>query len=245
LPHNSAVDHNWNEQNQTPADLRRKDGDYFLEKTRNEENRIQTMCSTMEENLSDGIGEEAEGQIRAFIGKATLLTSKKFKQFKGLCKQNLEPEEGEAFQTTDEDLQGFWDMMNIQIEELDASYKDLLEFKSNNWTRPVKSSEPKSANTPGGTRRKGVGAKKSTPSAPKSAEAEARSKAREEARRKLIAAKREAARNMEKAGRENFAMADPPENGVSHVNGDGGVDEAEEELGSGLSRKKSLSFTIP
>ena len=37
-----------------------------------------------------------------------------------------------------------------------------------------------------------AGAKKSAPSTPKSAGAEARNKAREEARRKLIAAKREA-----------------------------------------------------
>jgi len=245
------VDHNLNEQS---VNGRRKDGDYFLEITRNEENRIQTMCSNMEENLSSSLSEEVEGQIRAFIGKATLLTTKKFKQFKGLCKQNLEPEEGEAFQTTDEDLQGFWDLMTIQRDELDASYKDLLEFKSNNWSRPAKINESKSAtNTPAGARRKGVGAKKVTPSPAKSAEAEARNKAREEARRKLIAAKREAARNLEK-GKESGSTVEAKENGVTHVNGDGGVEnglthvdgveEAEEDGVTGLRRKKSLSFTI-
>ena len=31
----------------------------------------------------------ASGKIRAAIGKANLLTSKKFKQFRGLCEQNL------------------------------------------------------------------------------------------------------------------------------------------------------------
>ena len=41
----------------------------------------------------------------------------------GLCKQNLEPEEGEAFKTTDGDLQGFWDLITIQIEELDGSFQ--------------------------------------------------------------------------------------------------------------------------
>ena len=46
--------------------------------------------------------------------------------FQGLCKQNLEQDEDEAFKTTDGDLQGFWDLMMIQVEELDASYQGIL-----------------------------------------------------------------------------------------------------------------------
>jgi len=237
----SVVDHNLNEQGRA-RESGRKDGHYFLEKTNNEENRIQTMCSSMEDHLTGELSDEAEGKIRVFIGKATLLTSKKFKQFKGLCKQNLEQDSEEAFKTTDEDLQGFWDLMMIQVEELDASYQDLLAFKSNNWTNPIKKNESKSANSPSGARRKGVGAKKSAPATPKSAEAEARSKAREEARRKLIAAKREAAK---KAAKAEDAWVEPQENGTAHVNGDGVAVEADDDSGTGLRRKKSLSFTIP
>ena len=61
------------------------------------------------------------------------------------------------------------------------------------------------------------------------------------------------ARNLEK-GKESGSTVEAKENGVTHVNGDGGVEngvthvngveEAEEDGVTGLRRKKSLSFTI-
>jgi hypothetical protein len=38
-----------------------------------------------------------------------------------LCEKNLKPEEDDTFVTTDEDLAGFWDMVMIQVEELDTT----------------------------------------------------------------------------------------------------------------------------
>lgn len=41
--------------------------------------------------------------------------------------------EGEAFPTTNEDLQGFWDMVMLQVDQVDTLFKELKTLKANNW----------------------------------------------------------------------------------------------------------------
>lgn len=35
--------------------------------------------------------------------------------------------------TTDEDLQGFWDMLLLQVNDIDVKHKEIEWMKANNW----------------------------------------------------------------------------------------------------------------
>lgn len=37
------------------------------------------------------------------------------------------------FMTTDEDLQGFWDMLLLQVNDIDVKHKEIEWMKANNW----------------------------------------------------------------------------------------------------------------
>lgn len=51
----------------------------------------------------------------------------------GLCHKNLNQEPGEKFATTDEDLQGFWDMVMLQVDHVDQLFREIEEYRANNW----------------------------------------------------------------------------------------------------------------
>lgn len=42
--------------------------------------------------------------------------------------------DGEAFPTTNEDLQGFWDMVMLQVDQVDAIFEEINKLRKNNWT---------------------------------------------------------------------------------------------------------------
>lgn len=52
----------------------------------------------------------------------------------GLCHNNLTQSPDEKFPTTCEDLQGFWDMVMLQVNHIDELFKEIEEIKKNNWT---------------------------------------------------------------------------------------------------------------
>ncbi len=51
-----------------------------------------------------------------------------------MCHTNLNPPEGETFTTKDGDLQGFWDMMMLQVDDVDAAFANIQKCKENGWT---------------------------------------------------------------------------------------------------------------
>lgn len=53
--------------------------------------------------------------------------------FAGLCHNNLNQVPGEKFPTTCGDLQGFWDMLLLQVDHIDSLFKELELLKANNW----------------------------------------------------------------------------------------------------------------
>ena len=94
------------------------------------------METEISKSLSDY--EEICSNIRSTIGKANLLMNKKgrFEQFRGLihnCEFNL----GEQ-KTTCMDLQGFWEMIYFQVEDVEAKFADLEDQKAKNWQKEVK-----------------------------------------------------------------------------------------------------------
>lgn len=55
----------------------------------------------------------------------------RFKQFEGLV-DDCELKRGEK-ETKLDDLQGFWDMIYFQVEDVDKKFISLDKVKSNNW----------------------------------------------------------------------------------------------------------------
>ena len=60
---------------------------------------------------------------------------KKLKQYIGLV-QTAEDQSGERV-TTSEDLQGFWDMVYFQVEDVDRKFEAVKELEKNGWKLQV------------------------------------------------------------------------------------------------------------
>lgn len=114
-----------------------KDGKYYLVRLEMELEKLKSMINEAESNqrLSQ-IPEEACGKIRNAVGKAQLLITKKFKQFEELCRDNIEedPERRQnEMETKSSDLQGYWEMMFMQIDDVKALFSHIEKLKANNW----------------------------------------------------------------------------------------------------------------
>jgi antirestriction protein len=77
--------------------------------------------------------EEVSGRVRLAIGKANLLLNQKLKQFRELCEANLNQSADEQFSTRSQDLQGFWEMVSIQVHDIHVTFDRLEREASNNW----------------------------------------------------------------------------------------------------------------
>lgn len=115
-----------------------KDAHYFLSLEKKETERLLALAATAEKELEDlqdreDVSEEVLGFLRAASGKARLLATQKMQQFEGLCYNNINERQDEPFPTTVEDLQGFWDMVCLQVANVDAIYQHIAELKANNW----------------------------------------------------------------------------------------------------------------
>jgi len=110
-----------------------KDGKYYLVRLEMEVDKLNILIDSCEKDsrLSQ-IPEEASGKIRNAIGKAQLLIRKRFQQFRELCRDNIENDPDKK-ETKPSDLQGYWDMMYIQIEDVDSLFKDIDQLRANNW----------------------------------------------------------------------------------------------------------------
>ncbi|KAG9348030.1 hypothetical protein JZ751_004050 [Albula glossodonta] len=81
------------------------------------------------------------GKIRSAVGSAQLLMSQKFQQFRELCEENLNPNAHPR--PISQDLAGFWDMLQLSIENISLKFDELHQLKANNW-RPLELPERKS-----------------------------------------------------------------------------------------------------
>ncbi|XP_076267865.1 disks large-associated protein 2 isoform X2 [Rhynchophorus ferrugineus] len=163
-----------------------KDGHYFIRILEEQTARLLELADKAENELNTpGLSEEVIGKLRSASGKARLLVSQKMQQFKGLCTNNITQSEGEAFPTTNEDLQGFWDMVKLQVDQVDKLFAEIDKLRENNWKEEIiKKVETKS----NGAARPRKTVAKPKPSA---ANEEAR-KQREEQRKKMIEERRKA-----------------------------------------------------
>ncbi|XP_049436922.1 disks large-associated protein 4 isoform X2 [Epinephelus fuscoguttatus] len=172
----------------TPACLR--DGNWFLKLLQAETGRMEGWCQQMEQETKDNkLSEDVLGTIRSAVGSAQLLITQKFEQFRGLCNENLNVNANPR--PTAQDLAGFWDLLQLSIEDISMKFDELYQLKANNWQLPEKSekkdenkqlpsSVPKKQTKP----KLSAGKDRSVDSAV--------DKQRQEARKRLMAAKRAA-----------------------------------------------------
>ncbi|XP_060898106.1 disks large-associated protein 4 isoform X2 [Labrus mixtus] len=182
--------------------LCRRDGHWFLKLLQAEAGRMEGWCQQMEQETKDNqISEEVLGKVRSAVGSAQLLISKKFKQFRGLCDQNLNVNANPR--PTDQDLAGFWDLLQLSIEDISLKFDELYHLKSNDWQpvqcaavqSPAERKDEENADPPA-TKKPGKGRpllsrEKSADSSSTSSSASAE-KQRQEARKRLLAAKKAA-----------------------------------------------------
>ncbi|XP_051955673.1 disks large-associated protein 4-like [Xyrauchen texanus] len=165
-----------------------RDGRWFQKLLQAETDRMEAWCQQMDQETKDKqLSEEVLGKIRSAVGSAQLLMSQKFQQFLGLCEQNLDA--NAQPRPTAQDLAGFWDLLQLSIEDISMKFDELHLLRSNDWKMsetPDKKEEKKPA--PAHTPKKTVKVK-STGGKEKSGDSVA-DKQRQEARKRLMAAKR-------------------------------------------------------
>ncbi|NXO94766.1 DLGP5 protein, partial [Certhia brachydactyla] len=104
---------------------------YFRNILQTETERLLSQCLQWEGNLELDIPEDAKDLIRTTVGQTRLLIGERFKQFEGLV-DNCEFKRGEK-ETTCTDLDGFWDMVNFQIEDVNKKFGNLKKLQDNEW----------------------------------------------------------------------------------------------------------------
>ncbi|KAH9518097.1 aggresome assembly [Dermatophagoides farinae] len=132
---NNSFDKDWWLREHQPHSHKNHDGQAFMEKIQEQKARIQNKIQQGEKWLANtkDIPEECIGKIRSAIGKANLLLDKKFQQFQKLCEDSINQADGEQFKIQSDDLQGFWDMVMIQVHDVNQSFDELIQFKQNHW----------------------------------------------------------------------------------------------------------------
>ncbi|XP_068850009.1 disks large-associated protein 1 isoform X7 [Capricornis sumatraensis] len=162
-----------------------RDGHWFLKLLQAERDRMEGWCQQMErEERENNLPEEILGKIRTAVGSAQLLMAQKFYQFRELCEENLNPNAHPR--PTSQDLAGFWDMLQLSIENISMKFDELHQLKANNWKQmdPLDKKERR-APPP-------VPKKPAKGPAPLIRERSLESSQRQEARKRLMAAKRAA-----------------------------------------------------
>ncbi|KAJ8359196.1 hypothetical protein SKAU_G00157210 [Synaphobranchus kaupii] len=166
----------------------RQDGHWFLKLLQAETGRMEGWCQQMEQETKDNqLTEEVLGKVRSAVGCAQLLMSKKFQQFRGLCEQNLNVNANPR--PTAQDLAGFWDLLQISIEDISMKFDELYHLKSNDWQlseSPDRKEDKKQA--PPVSKKPS----KAKPAGGREKSASNSDKQRQEARKRLMAAKRAA-----------------------------------------------------
>ncbi|KAG9355654.1 hypothetical protein JZ751_000492 [Albula glossodonta] len=119
-----------------------RDGEFFLRLLQTEVERMEGWCQNMEREAEENdLPEEILELIRSAVGSAQLLMSQKVQQFFRLCQQSVDPA---AYpQPTSQDLAGFWDLLQLAMEDVRVKFQDLQRLKDSGWRLPSEKKEEK------------------------------------------------------------------------------------------------------
>uniref|UniRef100_A0A3B4TS29 DLG associated protein 1 n=1 Tax=Seriola dumerili TaxID=41447 RepID=A0A3B4TS29_SERDU len=164
-----------------------RDGRWFLKLLQAETERMEGWCRQMEQDeMENELPDEIMGKIRSAVGSAQLLMSQKFQQFRELCEENLNPNAHPR--PISQDLAGFWDMLQLSIENISLKFDELHQLKANNW-KPLTPPEIQERRMPPPVPKK---PQKGHPPLARDRSLESSERQRLEARKRLLAAKRAA-----------------------------------------------------
>lgn len=113
---------------------RRETAKYFRKQVDDETDRLMALSDQWQaykEEYSDRILTEYLDLIDVTTGQTRLLLAKKFRQFRGLIEQ-CESGEGEQ-KVLAADLEGFWSMVYMQVEQCNARFERLDALKAIEW----------------------------------------------------------------------------------------------------------------
>ncbi|XP_061564103.1 disks large-associated protein 5 [Cololabis saira] len=110
---------------------------YFRSEIAKETDSLTSLSLHWESKVEDeSIPEEMRDRMRTAVGQARLLMKERFKQFGGLV-DDCELGRGEKI-TTCTDLQGFWDMVYYQVEDVNKKFGALKEAECRGWVEDHK-----------------------------------------------------------------------------------------------------------
>ncbi|CAH4032996.1 unnamed protein product [Pieris brassicae] len=106
---------------------------HFHRQLNMETNRLTEMADHWEHILEQNtLPDFVQEAILAAVGQARLLMSQKFQQFAGLVDRCDAADPSQPL-VTPVDLQGFWDMVYMQVENLDVRFAKLGEMQARGW----------------------------------------------------------------------------------------------------------------
>ncbi|KAM4556621.1 disks large-associated protein 1-like isoform 4-T4 [Fundulus diaphanus] len=168
-----------------------RDGRWFLKLLQAETDRLEGWCRQMElDQRENELPEDILEKMRAAVGSAQLMISQKFQQFRELCEENLNPSIHPR--PVASDLAGFWDMLQLSIENISLKFDELHQLRANNW-RPLDPPDRKERRLPPPVPKKPHKVvPHHHPPLVRDRSLESSEKQRQEARKRLMAAKRAA-----------------------------------------------------
>ncbi|XP_063382145.1 disks large-associated protein 5 [Cydia fagiglandana] len=111
---------------------------HFRRQLNSEIARITAMCETWDQIFAQTVlPEPVQELVLTAVGQARLLMSQKMQQFAGLVERCARPAPGAAL-VTPADLHGFWDMVFMQVENVDMRFKNLEELRLRDWIEEQK-----------------------------------------------------------------------------------------------------------
>ncbi|XP_006180882.1 disks large-associated protein 5 [Camelus ferus] len=117
--------------NEVPLSQPQHDVPYFRNILQSETEKLTSYCLEWDRKLELDIPDDAKDLIRTAVGQTRLLMKERFKQFEGLV-DNCEYKQGEK-ETTCTDLDGFWDMVSFQIEDVNQKFNNLTKLEESGW----------------------------------------------------------------------------------------------------------------
>ncbi|XP_019739408.1 disks large-associated protein 1-like isoform X5 [Hippocampus comes] len=168
-----------------------RDGRWFLKLLQAESERMEGWCRQMEmDQQRNDLPEDVLGKMRSAVGSAQLLMSQKFQQFRELCEENLNPLAHPR--PVASDLAGFWDMLQLSIENISLKFDELHQLRANNWRAFDPPERKQERRLPPPVPKKPPKAPPQHPPLARDRSLESSEKQRQEARKRLMAAKRAA-----------------------------------------------------
>ncbi|CAJ0965255.1 unnamed protein product [Ranitomeya imitator] len=131
------------EERTIPAQEPLHDVPYFRDILKSEIQKLTLLCSGWDKRIDMDIPEDAKDLIRTTVGQTRLLMTERFKQFEGLV-DNCEFKRGEK-ETTCTDLDGFWDMIYFQIEDVNKKFVNLGKLEEIAWQQNTVQTQAKKA----------------------------------------------------------------------------------------------------